>query len=678
LSRTLAFALAALTLALSAGLARGADRGVRLVQAAIPMRDGVTLAATLYMPGDLRPGERVPALLEYLPYRKDDDTAPDDYGKHAYFARHGYVGARVDIRGFGNSGGAPTTREYSAQEQEDGEQVIAWLASQRWSNGNVGMLGISWGGFNSIQMAMRRPPALKAILAVAATEALFKEDVHYMDGIMHVDEFEVAMDLDQGRSGAPAFPLDEDTLAKRMDSRPWSLEYFEHQRDGAFWHAPIRRFEDIRIPCFLIGGLQDGYRDSIPRMLEHVRAPVHAWLGPWNHDFPNSSMYGPRFEWRDQAVRWFDHWLKGVKNGIELEPRLVVFEQHSHAPGNAEQDVPGEWRAETWPPAGVKKETWFLAPNHQLVKSSPAVATDQLRYVPSSGTEAGFWWGELLPDQRSVDGNSLVYDSAVLDSPVSMLGFVRVRLLASADAPLADWVVRLQDIAPDGEVTAITGAGIAGAQRRSMQDPQALEPGRQYPLNFDLHVSSWVWEPGHRIRVAVSNSQWPMLWPTPFAMTTTLHLGGDGGSSIELPIVPLHGRDPPPFNAPEPSETPPGISTPNDYAWPGTWKVEHDIAQQRSTVTWHGTSAYQFPWGSVDHSEQIIYQTDDAHPAVSSAQGEAQTIEKLNDRVLTYRGHLSLTSDAANFYYSFTRELLRDGVVLRTKTWKESIPRDLQ
>ena len=164
---------------------------------------------------------------------------------HAYFARHGYVGVRVDIRGFGNSGGAPPTREYSAQEQEDGERVIAWLARQPWSNGNVGMLGISWGGFNSIQMAMRRPPALKAILAVAATEALFTEDVHYMDGIMHVDEFEVAMDLDQGRSGAPDFPLDEDTLAKRMDSTPWSLDYFRHQRNGAFWRAPVRRLEDI-------------------------------------------------------------------------------------------------------------------------------------------------------------------------------------------------------------------------------------------------------------------------------------------------------------------------------------------------------------------------------------------------------------------------------------------------
>jgi uncharacterized protein len=152
------------------------DRGVRLVEASIRMPDGVRLAATLYMPADLKAGERVPALLEYLPYRKDDDAA--DYGNHAYFARHGYVGARVDIRGFGNSGGAPPTREYSAQEQEDGEHIIEWLARQPWSNGNVGMFGISWGGFISIQMAMRRPPALKAILAVAATEALFTEDVH--------------------------------------------------------------------------------------------------------------------------------------------------------------------------------------------------------------------------------------------------------------------------------------------------------------------------------------------------------------------------------------------------------------------------------------------------------------------------------------------------------------------
>ena len=657
---------------------RQSDHGVRVLRTSIPMTDGVQLAATLYMPGDLRPGERVPALLEYLPYRKDDDHLVEDYARHPYFARHGYVGARVDIRGFGNSGGAPTTREYSAQEQEDGEQVIAWLARQPWSNGKVGMLGISWGGFNSIQMAMRRPPALKAILAIAATEALFTEDVHYMDGIMHVDEFEVAMDLDQGRSGAPDFPTDEETLKRRMDSTPWSLDYFRHQRDGDFWHAPIRRLEDIRIPCFLIGGFQDGYRNSIVRMLERVPAPVHAWVGPWNHDFPNSSIYGPRVEWRDQAVRWFDHWLKGIDNGVERDARLVVYQQHSHPPGAEPQDVPGEWRAESWPPERLKPLSLFLAPNHQLTASPASAALDRLAYVPSAGAEAGFWWGELLGDQRPADAYSLTYDSAPLEKEVPMLGRAHVRLVASADAPLADWFVRLEDVAEDGRVTAITGAGLNGAQRKSMEHPEPLVPGSEYPLEFDLYFSSWVWPAGHRIRVAVSNAQWPMFWPTPYSMTTTLRLGGSGGSAIVLPTIPANGRPPPPFASPEPIEEAPGVTNNGDYAWPGSWKLERDEITGRTTLTWRGTSELHFPWGSFEHFEQLVYHIDDVHPNQAAAEGEAGSIEKLKDHTLTYRGHLRFTSDAATFHYAYTRELLRDGALLRTRSWREDIPRDLQ
>jgi predicted acyl esterase len=540
------------------------------------------------------------------------------------------------------------------------------------------MFGISWGGFNSIQMAMRRPPALKAILAIEATEALFKEDVHYMDGVMHVDEFEVSMDLDQGRSGAPDFPLDEDTLARRMDSPPWSLDYFRHQRDGAFWRAPIRPFEDIRIPCFLIGGLQDGYRDSIPRMLERVPAPVRAWLGPWNHDYPNTSIYGPRVEWRDQAVGWFDHWLKGIENGVEREPRLLVYQQRSHPPGAAAQDIPGKWRAESWPPAGLKPLTWFLAPNHQLTAAPAIEARDHLRYVPSVGAEAGFWWGELLTDQRPVDAYSLTYDSPPLEADLSMLGIAHVRLLATADAPLANWFVRLEDVADDGRVTAITGAGLAGAQRRSMEHPEPLVPGKEYVLDFDLHLSSWVWSRGHRIRVAISNSQWPMHWPTPYPMTTALHLGGAEGSAITLPVVPARGPAPTAFGPLETVEVPPGITTPGDYAWPGSWKLERDVAKERSTVSWRGTSAVRFPWGAFEHSEQLIYHVDDADPAVSAVEGDAESIETLAGRVLTYRGHLAVTSDATTFHYAYTRELLRNGAVVRTKTWQEVIPRDLQ
>jgi hypothetical protein len=655
--------------------------GVRLEKTWIPMKDGVRLAATLYMPAHPKAGEHFPALLEYLPYRKDDDEARRDYGTHTYFARRGYVGARVDIRGFGESEGTPPDREYSAQEQQDGDEVIAWLARQPWSNGKVGMLGISWGGFNSIQMALRKPPALKAILAVAATEELFKEDVHYIDGIFHVDEFELTMDLDQGRSGAPDFSLDESVIGPRMNSPPWSLIYMKHQRDGAFWRAPLRPIETLEVPAFLIGGLQDGYRDSIPRMLEKVKkAPLKAWIGPWNHGFPNGSDYGPMYEWRDQAVRWFDYWLKGRDTGVLNDPRMIIYQQHWHPPEPQPQDLPGEWRAETWPPAGLAPMTLYLQPDHRLSAEQSASGRDQLRYTPSVGVEAGFWWGELLTDQRPVDAFSLTYDSEVLTDDTAILGLPRVSLQVAADAPLADWFVRLSDVAPDGRVTMVTGAGINGAQRDSMAKPEDLVPGQTYSLSLDLHLASWVFPKGHRIRIALSNALWPMNWPTPYPMTTAVMLGGDSASRIVLPRVPLHGPAAPSFAAPEPMEAPPGIASigGGGAAWPGEWTVLRDEARQRSTVTWKGTSAVSYPWGRFDHSEKLTYDVDDAHPDTARVQGDSEYIQAVKNHVLTWRGRLDVSSDARTFFYKYTRTLLRDGVVIRTKTWEEPIPRDHQ
>jgi predicted acyl esterase len=654
--------------------------GMHLENTWIPMKDGVRLAATLYMPAPIKAGERYPALLEYLPYRKDDDEAVRDYGTHSYFARRGYVSARVDIRGFGASEGTPPDREYSAQEQQDGEQVIAWLAHQSWSNGKVGMLGISWGGFNSIQMALRKPPALKAILAVAATEELFKEDVHYVDGVFHVDEFELTMDLDQGRPGAPDFSLDESVIGPRMDSPPWSLNYMKHQRDGAFWRAPLHPIETLQVPAFLIGGLQDGYRDSIPRMLEKVKAPIKAWIGPWNHGFPNGSDYGPAYEWRDQAVRWFDYWLKGRDTGVLRDPRVVIYQQHWHAPDPHTQDVPGEWRAETWPPAGLTHMTWYLQPEHRLSPEELSGGRDQLRYVPSAGVEAGFWWGELLTDQRPVDAFSLTYDSQPLPEEVAILGLPRVNLQVAADAPLADWFVRLSDVAPDGRVTMVTGAGINGAQRDSMAKPEDLIPGKTYSLTLDLHLASWVFPKGHRIRVALSNALWPMNWPTPHSMTTSVILGGDAASRIDLPRVPVHGPAAPAFAAPEAVEEPPGITGigGGGAAWPGEWSVLRDEAKQRSTVIWKGATAVSYPWGRFDHSEKLTYDLDDAHPDTARVRGDSEYNQAVKDHVLTWRGRLDVSSDARTFFYKYVRTLLYDGVIIRTKTWEEPIQRDHQ
>ena len=470
--------------------------GMRVEHTWIPMKDGVRLAVNLFMPTGAKSGEKFPALLEYIPYRKDDDTASDDYPRHSYFAHRGYVGARVDIRGTGESEGQTPHREYSQQEQEDGEEVIAWLARQPWSNGNVGMMGISWGGFNSLQLAMRRPPALKAIIATCATDQLFHDDIRFIDGMMHVDQYELFIDLQTAISPGPGFPLDEKTLATRFDNTPWFINYKRHQRDGSFWHEPEQPLDRIQIPVLLLGGLYDGYRDSIPQMLQQMKTPVKAILGPWNHNWPDEPDWGPAIEWRDLAVRWWDQWLKGRDTGVMDEPRFAVYMRHWYAPELNLPEVPGEWRSEeSWPPAGLQLQTFYPQTDHSLNTSIPVADFHVLKYVPSTGTNAGgpdIWWGELTTDQTPDDAFSLVYDSAPLAENMAILGRPQAALEASATAPLADWFARLSDVAPDGTVTMVTGAGLNGAQRDSASEPTDLEPGRVYPLTIDMHFTSWV------------------------------------------------------------------------------------------------------------------------------------------------------------------------------------------
>jgi hypothetical protein len=643
----------------------------------IPMKDGVRLAATLYMPDGAKPDEKFPALLDYLPYRKDDSTAAGDFPKNAYFARRGYVAARVDIRGFGSSEGRPTDREYSEQEQLDGEQVIHWLATQPWSNGKVGMYGISWGGFNALQMAMRNPPELKAIIATDATEELFHDDIHYIDGLMHVDEFELNMDMAPGMTGAPDYTLDEKVLGPRFDAEPWSLEYFEHQRDGSFWRAPVRPLKEIKVPCFLIGGLADGYRDSIPRMLEQVEAPVKALIGPWNHSYPNDADFGPRIEWREDAVRWWDYWLKGRDTGVMQDPKLVIYMRHSFPPDPNLETVPGEWRAESeWPPHGQKQSLLYMQPNHALEREPAQNDTHRLKYVPSIGVEAGFWWGELLSDQRPVDAFSLVYDSAPLTEEVAIMGRPHALLEASADAPLANWFARLSDVAPDGTVTQITGAGLGGAQRDSTTDPKPLEPGKVYPLDIEMHLTTWVFPKGHRIRLSISNALWPMVLSTPYNMTTCLQLGGAHGSRLSLPIVPATGT-PAHVSPPQPTEERTDLKS-FGFPWPGEWVVTRDEGRQKTTVLWKGKMGAQYPWGKETDLEKLTYEVEDAHPDVNVIQGDAETTFDLKGRVLVWSGHLSFRSDAQNFFYEYTRELRKDGALIKKKTWEKTIPRDLQ
>ncbi len=676
----------ALVAAFAGFLAASCLLAARIEEVRIPMKDGVKLAADIWRPEE-GPGP-FPVLLEYLPYRKTEARG-GSFRLYSYFVRHGFVVARVDIRGTGNSEGVLIPYEYSEIEQRDGEEVIAWLAAQPFSNGNVGMFGISWGGFNSIHMAMRRPPALKAIIAVDATDDLYQDDVHFMDGIIHVDSWEMSQDLANAVPGAPDYVFDERYFADRFDQPPWMLTYKAQQRDGPFWDrtALNKRYESIAIPVFMIGGWYDGYRDSIPRMLEHLKAPTKAIVGAWDHTYPDEPYPKPGFDWRHEAVRWFDQWLKGKDTGIMKEPRLAVYVRNWHPPGPYLEEAPGRWRYEDgWPIARIRDRVLHPRSDRSLADAPGVEAVDRLRYVPTTGVEAGgpvMWWGDVAPDQRPTDAFSLVYDTPPLDEDVEILGLPKAMLKVAADAPHIDWFARLNDVAPDGTVTQVAGAGMNGAHRISARDPKAIVPGEPFPLQIEMHFTSWVFPKGHRIRLAVSNAQWPMLWPTPYPATTSLYLGPDG-SRLLLPVVPPDSTKRPapsylpipPKEAPLPGYEAIAMETPSAYGEISS--VDRNPRTGKATVVATNNSAHRFPWGEERNTEKITHEAEDGKPEKASVRGEYATEVKLPGRVLRWESVVVFSSDRQNFHYSGTRKLFENGKLVREKNWEKNFPRDFQ
>ena len=489
--------------------------------------------------------------------------------------------------------------------------------------------------------------------------------------------------------------LDEAYFRDRFDTEPWMLTYKKQQRDGPFWErtalvepVPLGRYQSIRVPTFLIGGWYDGYRDSVPRMVERLEAPVKAIVGPWSHAFPHDPYPLPAMEWRHEAVRWFDHWLKGLDTGVLSEPKLAVFVREWHPPGPRLAEVPGRWRYEEgWPIERIERRSLFPQANHTLARAPAEQATHSLRYVPTIGMEAGgpvMWWGDVAHDQRPTDAFSLVYDSQPLDEPLEILGFPRALLHAATDATRANWFVRLSDVAPDGTVTQVAGAGFNGTHRVSAKEPRDLVPGETIELDIEMHFTSWVFPKGHRIRFAINNAQWPMLWPTPYAMTTRLDLAS---SRMELPVVPLGsvpqaGRHVPDFLTPEKSSPYPGyesidLGTASGYGEVSS--VERNPQTGVVTVTATNSGGTSYPWGEERYVEKIVHQTSDSHPEETSMRGEHSIQLKLKEgRTLRWEAELLVRSDTENLYYTYTRRLIENEKLLREKSWNETIPRDHQ
>jgi predicted acyl esterase len=652
---------------------------IQIKEVWIPLKDGTNLAVDLYMSVDMKQNEKLPVILEYLPYRKDEGRS-GRLGTFSYFVEHGYIAARVDMRGTGRSEGKLVDGEYSEQEQLDGEEVIDWLSSQDFSNGNIAMIGISWGGFNGLHMAMRHPPALKTIISCMSTDDIYEDDVHYMDGLNHIDAYELMMDLDNIIPGAPDFNIDGDYLENRFETDPWLLKYKKQQADGPFWNrASLNEdYSSIDIPVFLVGGYYDGYRDIVPRMVQNADVPYKALLGPWNHTFPHNAYPEPAIEWREMAVRWLDHWLKGKDTGILDEPSVYYYQRDWHAPGFDLAEIPGRWyTSDEWPE--TDDSVLYLNQDHDLV-ATPGDFEHSLIYNPTGADATGpaAWWGDWFPDQKAADAHSLVYDSKLITENLEIVGLPQVTLQTTVDAPAANWLVRLSDVAPNGMVTHITGAGFNGNHVESAEKPIQLVTDKIYTLEIDMHVTSWTFEKGHKIRLSVNNAQWPTIWPSQYNMTTTVRSDEHGKSFLKLPVLTNPTPLAKPFSKPGAIPRLDGYKslaseTPSGY--PETKEVVRNERTRTTTVYATNSGSYKYPWGVHHKVESITSKVSDDTPANASVQSTYEISVELENGVLKWTGILDFTSDEKTFFYRYKRILEENGKVIKEKEWEEDIPR---
>jgi uncharacterized protein len=561
----------------------------------IPLADGCRLAAKIWLPDDAR-RDPVPAVLEYIPYRQGDLTAARDHMLHAYFAARGYASVRVDIRGSGDSDGF-LEDEYLAQEQTDAVEVIKWLAAQPWCTGRVGMIGISWGGSACLQVAALAPPELHAVISVASTDDRYGLDVHYIGGCLNAwDQLSWASTVN-AMSALPPDPLvrGEDWRQVWLDrlehAQPVIDRWMRHQRRDTYWqHGSINeQWDAIQCPVYMVGGWSDAYHDAVLRFLAGYDGPCKGLIGPWAHCYPHEGRPGPAIGFLQEAMRWWDHWLTDVPTGIMDEPRLQAWIQDYAGPAIGYGDRPGRWVAEkAWPASSLSPATYWLGrdtlstepgESMTIAHESPQVpASDRGNWCPG-GWEQGAT--DFPPEQSGEDARSATFTSAPCERGIEILGFPRLRVDVEADTTTAMLVARLCDIAPDGTSTLISRGVLNLCHRNATEHPEPLTPGQLYTAELELGSIGYVLPAGHRLRLGLSTTYWPWVWPAPTRVRLTLRTGR---SVLELPVrSSMEGPAPVRFGTPE--SEPPLQTAPVGIAQPGSRILSHDPTTEVVTVT---------------------------------------------------------------------------------------------
>ncbi|AUS80503.1 peptidase S15 [Actinoalloteichus sp. AHMU CJ021] len=663
-------------------------RDVEVEDTWIPMRDGTRLHARIWRPVDAvdRP---VPALLEYLPYRKGDWTAPRDAQRHPWYAGHGYASVRVDLRGSGNSEGVMRD-EYSEQELADGVDVVHWLAEQPWSTGRVGMFGISWGGFNSLQVAALRPEPLKAVVTVCSTDDRYDNDVHYVGGaVLGIDMLAWAgtMLAFTSRPPDPAAVGDRwlPMWRERLDAlEPFLHTWLAHQQRDDYWrHGSVcEDYSAIDAAVLAVGGWADPYRDTVLRLVEHLDAPVRGIIGPWAHRYPDIELPpGPAIGFLQETLRWWDHWLKGEDNGAMDTPPLRTWMQEPVPPRTSYPERPGRWVGDpSWPSPSVNWQTRPFAGDlrgpatmgdGRVVISSPQhTGVDAGRYFPFGNAT------DLPPDQREEDGRSTCFDSAPLTERLEILGRARVRLRMDCDVTRANVIVRLCDVAPDGSSTLISRGVLNLASRDGRDRAVPWHPGTKEDVEVELTATGYAVPAEHRLRVAVSTAYWPWVWPQPTSPVLRVRAQD---SALLLPV-----RDPgadagaAPIEFEEPEQAPPlpvrsGLTPDRPER-----VVRHDVATGEWTlqVDPNYGGSRTFPDG-MEYSESALetYRIRADDPLSASATSTWTIRLRREDWDVRIDTKSDLRATADEFVLESRVTAVADGETVSDRTWHRRLPR---
>ncbi len=651
----------------------------------IPMRDGVHLAADLFIPAsaDLIKNP-LPVVMEYTPYRKDhaDLNARRFY---LYLPRRGYLFIRVDVRGTGASEGV-SLDEYVLLEQEDGYDVVEWLAKQPWCNGNVNMMGISYGGFTSLQVASHQPPHLTSIIAVDFTDDRYRDECHYKGGLMRMyynlayyGGFMIAW------NAMPAVPEVSggrwaQTWEEHLNhNEPYLLKWYRHQVDGLFWrHGSVGEApERILCPVFMIGGWRDGYINAPLRLYTKLEAPRKVLIGPWNHAMPDAAVPGPRIDYLPEVVRWLDHWCKGRSTGIMEEPPITVYMQESELPVFGRLNARGHWRSEMeWPPPGCADKILYPTVDEKLDASPAENGFDSLHYEPAVGVYGGLFSGGVpfgLPaDQRPDEALSLTYTTPPLDGDIHVLGRPKTRLFVESTAAVIGFVVSLSDISTDGSSHLVCKGALNATRRDSMTHPEPLKAGEIAKLDIEMDATGWVFKKGQRIRLSVSNADWPNLWPTPEKAISRIYLGKEHPSCLVLPVAPSKGSA-------EPIElisSPMRIHRLSDLPEPPIWEVCQDLLTGRRRVTMKIDGSIRLTkHTTIARESSGIFEVDPSDPAHATGRGRHKIAMKSGDQRIQARSEIYVQATAKHFHLTINLIVEVNDSPYASRRWTESIPR---